>query len=93
MKVATLEIKELREEFNRGDLTQEMYLVRRKKLRTDIVSSQNKLRLEMLDPVIAKVEEQETKSKLTRFKEAIVSNKELIVFVGQLAATFLGKPP
>jgi hypothetical protein len=93
MKVATLEKQELTVEFNRGDVTQDTYFTRRKKLRTDIVSCQNKLKLEMLDTAIDKVEEKETKNRLTRLKEAIVSNKDLFIFLGQLAATFISKSP
>lgn len=91
IKVAKLEMDALEKEYYRGDLTDDTYLTRRKKLRTDLVSSQNKLRLEMLEPVINKIEEKETKSRFQKMKEAIISNKDLFVFIGQLALSFLNK--
>jgi len=91
MKVAMLEMEELRTEYYRGDFTEDTYLNRRKKLRTDLVTASDELKGKMLDKLIENIKDDKTKSTLTKAKEAIVSNKDLILFIAELIAKILPK--
>jgi hypothetical protein len=92
MKVAMLEIEELRTEFHQGDVTEETYLNRRKKLRTDLITASDELKGKMLDKLIENIKDDKTKSILNRAKEAIVSNSDLILFIADLITKILPKP-
>jgi hypothetical protein len=92
MKVAAQELDELRTEYHRGDVTEDTYFNRRKKLRMDLVSAQDEIKGKMLDKLIENVKDEQSKSRLTRAKEAIVSNKDFILFLAELITKILPKP-
>jgi len=92
MKVAKLELEELRTEHYRGDITEDMYLTRRKKLRMDLVSAKDEIQGKMLDKLIESVKEEKAKSMLAKAKEAVVSHKDLILFLTELLTKILPKP-
>jgi hypothetical protein len=92
MKVASLELEELRTEFHRGDLTEDTYLSRRKKLRMDFVSAQDEIKTKMLDRIIEKVDDRDTRSRLVKAKDAIVSSKDLILLIAEIITKIIPKP-
>lgn len=78
MKVAMIELENLREDFERGNITSENYRIQSKKLRTDLERSKNEADLMN---IINRIEEKEKRSILTRLKDTITSNKEFIKFI------------
>jgi len=87
MKIALLEMKRLRDDFERGNVTSEQYWVQNKKLRTDFERSKHET---FLLEIIQKLPE-EKKSRLLKIKEAIMSNKDFILFVVEVLTTLAGK--
>lgn len=86
MKVASLELGSLRDDFERGNVTAEAYRVQSKKLRTDIERSRNEANLLT---IVHQIKSEEKKSKLLRLKEAIVSNKDFIRVVLEILKSIL----
>ena len=78
MKVALLELHNLRDDFERGNITNESYRIQSKRLRTDLERSRNEANL--LD-IINTIEEKEKRSMLIRLKDKIISNKDFILLV------------
>jgi len=74
MKVAILELKILREDFERGNITNENYRIHSKRLRTDLERTRNEIEL---TNIISRIKEEE-RSKFTRLKNTIKSNADLI---------------
>lgn len=91
LKVAMLELDELKQEFYCGDLTEDTYLTRRKKLRMDITVARNRITGNMLPELVKDAKDDETKSTWTKAKEAIRANKDVIILITQLATTILSK--
>lgn len=91
VKVAMLELGELREDNLRGDITEDVYLNRRKKLRMDLVVARDEVSRAL--PRLVKDAKDEQKSTLTKAKEALRANKGLIITLAQLATTILSKIP
>jgi hypothetical protein len=91
VKVAMLELDELREDNLRGDITEDVYLNRRKKLRMDLVVARDEVCRAL--PRLVKDAKDEQKSALTRAKEALKTNKDLIITLAKLATTILSKIP
>lgn len=89
MKVAIQELDELRTEFYRGDVLEDTYLNRRKKLHMDLVSAGDEIKGKSLNKLLDSVKDEHTKSKLARAKEVIMSNKELISFLSGLLLKIL----
>ena len=84
MRLATLVRRVNTVEFIEAMLLKTQYPLRRKNESASVLVK-NKVKLEMLDSAIEhRIEE--IKNRLTRLKEAIVSNKDLFIFLGQLAA-------
>lgn len=91
VKVAMLELGELREDNLRGDITEDVYLNRRKKLRMDLVVARDEVSRAL--PRLVKDAKDEQKSTLTKAKKALRANKDLIITLAQLATTILSKIP
>jgi flagellar biosynthesis component FlhA len=91
MRVALSELEELRDEHSRGDLTEDTYLTRRKKLKMDFMSAKDNISDETLNELLEQVEDKEEKSRLTKIKNVIMSNKDLISFLFQILSTILTK--
>jgi len=91
MKVALSELEELRSEYGRGDLTEDTYLTRRKKLKMDFMAAKEGISDEVLNQFLDQVKDKEEKSRLTKIKNAIMSNKDFISFLFQLLSTILAK--
>jgi Tfp pilus assembly protein PilO len=85
MKVALAQMKKLRDDFDRGNIITEQYWVQDKKLKTDFERCRNEA---LVLDIIQKLPEEE-KSRLTRIKEAVVSNKDFIFLVVQVAQTII----
>ena len=90
MKIATIELANLRDDFERGNVVTESYQVQSKKLRMDIERARNEANL--LN-IIGKIKDKEEKSKLIRLKEAIVSNKDFIIATIKILKSILGSAP
>ena len=91
VKVAMLELDELREDNLRGDITEDVYLNRRKKLRMDLIVARDEVSRAL--PRLVKDAKDEQKSTLTKAKEALRANKDLIITLAKLATTILSKIP
>jgi len=91
VKVAMLELDELREDNLRGDITEDVYLNRRKKLRMDLIVARDEVSRAL--PRLVKDAKDEQKSTLTKAKEALRANKDLIITLAKLAMTILSKIP
>jgi hypothetical protein len=78
-------MKKLRDDFDRGNIITEQYWVQDKKLKTDFERCRNEA---LVLDIIQKLPEEE-KSRLTRIKEAVVSNKDFIFLVVQAAQTII----
>jgi len=91
VKVAMLELDELRENNLRGDITEDVFLNRRKKMRMDLVVARDEVSRAL--PRLVKDAKDEQKSTLTKAKEALRANKDLIITLAQLATTILSKIP
>jgi len=91
VKVAMLELDELREDNLRGDITEDVFLNRRKKLRMDLVVARDEVSRAL--PRLVKDAKDEQKSTLTKAKEALRANKDVIITLAQLATTILSKIP
>lgn len=89
MKIALLEMRKLRDDFERGNITSEQYWVQNKKLRTDFERSKNET---FLLETIQKLPEKK-RSRLLKLKEAIMSNRDFILFVIEVLTTAAGKIP
>ena len=88
MKVAVLELRKLRDDFERGNITTEDYLVYSKRLKLDLERARNEANL--LD-ILDRIKDEEKRSKLSRLKDAIVSNKDFILVVLEILSAVLGK--
>jgi hypothetical protein len=86
MKVSLIELGNLRDDFERGNITNENYRVQSKKLRTDIERAKNDA--DLLG-ILASVEEKEKKPILTRLKNAVISNKDFIIIVLEILKTII----
>lgn len=91
MKVALSELEELRNEFIKGDLTEDTYLTRRKKLKMDFMTAKDSIDDKTLNDLLNQIGDKDEKSRLTKIKNTITSNKELISFLFQLLSTILTK--
>ena len=91
VEVAMLELDELREDNLRGDITEDVYLNRRKKLRMDLIVARDEVSRAL--PRLVKDAKDEQKSTLTKAKEALRANKDLIITLAKLAMTILSKIP
>jgi hypothetical protein len=91
MKVAMLELDELEENNLRGDITEDVYLNRRKKLRMDLIVARD--RVSRMLPRLVKDAKDEQKATLTKTKEVLRANKDLIITLVQLATAILSKIP
>jgi len=91
MKVALSELEELRSEHITGDLTADTYLTRRKKLKMDFMTAKDSIDDETLNELLNQIGDKGEKSRLTKIKNAITSNKDLISFLFQLLSTILAK--
>jgi hypothetical protein len=81
MKVALTQMNKLRDDFDRGNIITEQYWVQDKKLKTDFERCRDE---GLVLDIVQKLPEQE-KSRLTRIKEAVVSNRDFIFLVVQVA--------
>lgn len=88
MKIAALELRKLRDDFERGNITTETYLVHSKKLKLDLERAKNEANL--LD-ILDGIKDEEKKSKLSRLKDTIVSNKDFIFVVLEILSAVLGR--
>lgn len=86
MKVSLIELENLRDDFERGNITNENYRVQSKKLRTDIERAKNDADLM---GILDSVEGKEKKPILTRLKNAVLSNKDFIVLVLEILKTII----
>lgn len=86
MKVASLELEKLEDDFERANITEDRYLVQRKKLRTDIERSRNEADL---ISILHKIEDEDKKSNLQRLVDAIKSNKDFILVVLEIVKATL----
>jgi dephospho-CoA kinase len=89
MKVALSELEELREEYQRGRLTEDMYLTRRMKLKTDYLLAREGLSDAEISNLFNEVKDQNEKSRLQKLKNKIVSNKDMILFIIEVGASLL----
>ncbi len=85
MKIALTQMKKLRDDFDRGNIITEQYWVQDKKLKTEFERCRNEA---LVLDIIQKLPEEE-KSRLTRIKEAVVSNKDFIFLIVQVAQTII----
>ena len=81
MEVASNELRSLRDDYERGNVTTENYHVQSKKLSMDIERARDDANL---ISIINKIQDGEKKSRLLRIKEAILSNKDFIVAVVEI---------
>jgi len=89
MKVALSELEELREEHNRGKLTEDMHLTRRMKLKTDYMLAREGIKDTTINNLLSEVRNQNEKSRLQKIKDAIKSNKDYILFLIEIGSTIL----
>jgi Tfp pilus assembly protein PilO len=85
MKIALTQSTKLRDDFDRGNIITEQYWVQDKKLKTDFERCRNEA---LVFDIIQKLPEEE-KSRLTKMKEAVVSNKDFLFLVVQVAQTII----
>jgi hypothetical protein len=88
MKVASLQLASLRDDFERGNLTTEDYQVQSKKLRMDVERARNEA--DLLS-IIHHIKSEEKKSILLRLKETITSNKDFIIAVAEILKSILAR--
>lgn len=86
MKVASLQLIRLRDDFERGNVTTEDYQVQSKRLRMDIERARNEA--DLLS-IIHNIRNEEKKSTLLRLKETIISNKDFIIAVAEILKSIL----
>jgi len=91
MKVALSELEELREEHDRGKITEDTYLTRRKKLKTDYMLARDSIGDQATADLLGQVKDQNEKSRLAKLKDAVSSNKGYILFLLELVSTILKK--
>jgi len=91
MRVALSELEELREEHTRGNITEDAYFVRRKKLKTDYMLERESMRENTVSCLLNQVTEPNEKSRLQRLKDAVSSNKEFVLLILDIASTILKK--
>ena len=89
MKVALSELEELREEHERGRLTEDMYLTRRMKLKTDYFLAREGISDFEINNLLGEVKDQTEKSRLQKLKDKILSNKDTILFIAEIGASLL----
>lgn len=89
MKVAHSELEELREEHNRGKLTEDMYLTRRMKLKTDYMLAREGISDVTINNLLGEVKDPKEKSRLQKIKDALKSNKDYILFLIEIGSTIL----
>ena len=89
MKVALSELGELREENIRGNITEDAYHVRRKKLKTDYMLAREGISDLAINNLLNEIKEPNEKSRLSRIKETIRSNKDTILFIMEVGSTLL----
>ena len=89
MKVALSELEELREEHERGRLTEDMYLTRRMKLKTDYLLAREGISDFEINNLLDEVKDQNEKSRLQKLKDKIISNKDTILFIAEIGASLL----
>lgn len=87
MKVALSELEELREDHNRGKITEDMYLTRRMKLKRDYMFAREGISDLTINSLLGEVKDQKEKSRLQKIKDAIKSNKDYILFLIELGST------
>lgn len=88
MKVASVELAKLRDDYERGNITTENYHVQGKKLRMDAERARNDANLIV---IINEIQDLEKKSRLLRIKEAIVSNKDFILAVFEILSALMAR--
>lgn len=89
MKVALSELEELREDHNRGNITEDMFLTRRMKLKRDYMLAREGISDLTIDNLLGEVKDQKEKSRLQKIKDAIKSNKDYILFLMEIGSTIL----
>jgi len=91
MRVALSELEELREEHTRGNITEDAYFVRRKKLKTDYMLARESISENIIIYLLNQVTEPNEKSRLQRLKDAVSSNKEFVLLILDIVSTVLKK--
>jgi hypothetical protein len=91
MRVALSELEELREEHTRGNITEDAYFVRRKKLKTDYMLARESISENTISYLLNQVTEPNEKSRLQRLKDAVSSNKEFVLLILDVVSTILKK--
>lgn len=89
MKVALSELEELREEYQKGRLTEDMYLTRRMKLKTAYLTAREGFSDSEISSLLNEVKDQNEKSRLQRLRDKIMSNKDTILFIIEIGASLL----
>lgn len=89
MKVALSELDELRQDHDRGRLTEDTYLTRRMKLKTDYLLAREGISDIAVDNMLNAIKEPNEKSRLQKIKDKISSNKDTILFISQIGASLL----
>jgi chaperonin cofactor prefoldin len=89
MKVALSELEEIREEHERGRLTEDMYLTRRMKLKTDYLLASESISELEINSLLDEVKDPIEKSRLQKLKDKIISNKDKILFLVEIGASLL----
>ena len=91
MRVALSELEELRDEHACGNITEDAYFVRRKKLKTDYMQAREGISENAIGLLLNEVTEPNEKSRLQRLRDKVSSNKELVLFILNVASTILKK--
>lgn len=89
MRVALSELEELRDEADRGDITEDAHHVRRKKLKKAYLMARENITDAAIGKLIDEVKDQGEKSRLQRFKDCIRSNKDTILFLIEVGSTLV----
>ena len=75
MKVALSELEELREDHNRGKITEDMYLTRRMKLKTDYMLAREGISDLVINKLLGEVKDQKEKSRLQKIRILLSQTK------------------
>ena len=89
MKVASVELEELRSDFERGNITDDNYRVRSKKLRKDYLLAKESINDLSIESLLDEVKENNEKTRLGKAWECIKSNKEKIIMIGEIGAAIV----
>jgi predicted nuclease with TOPRIM domain len=89
MKVALSELEELRDDFDRGNITDENYRVRRKKLKTDYLIARESINDISINSLLGEVQEVSEKSRLEKIRDCVNSNKEKISLLMEIGAVLV----